>query len=97
MIYLSESMVMQFSLGEVTGIIALVVSGFAIYISHFYTSRREQIKTSRYMWERINVRLDKIHEIANTKNNNYAELFEMLLTLYFNQKFVHNYIYIDIT
>ena len=49
------------------------------------------------MWERINVRLDKIHEIANTKNNNYAELFEMLLTLYFNQKFVHNYIYIDIT
>jgi hypothetical protein len=70
MIYLSESMVMQFSLGEVTGIIALVVSGFAIYISHFYTSRREQIKTSRYMWERINVRLDKIQEIANTKEWN---------------------------
>lgn len=67
MIYLSESMVMQFSLGEVTGIIALDVSGFGIYISHFYTSRREQIKTSRYMWERINVRLDKIQEIANTK------------------------------
>jgi hypothetical protein len=37
----------QVHLGEITGIIALVVSGFAIYISHFYTSRREQIKTSQ--------------------------------------------------
>jgi hypothetical protein len=60
----------QVDLGEITGIIALVVSGFAVYISHFYTSRREQIKTSRYMWERINVRLDKIQEIANTKEWN---------------------------
>jgi hypothetical protein len=60
----------QVDLGEITGIIALVVSGFAVYISHFYTSRREQIKTSRYMWERINVRLDKIQEITNTKEWN---------------------------
>jgi hypothetical protein len=30
-------------------------------------------------------------------NNNYAGLFEILLTLYFNQKFVHNYVYIGIT
>jgi len=49
---------------------ALAVSVYSFYISHTYTSRREQIKTSRYMWERIYVRLDEIQEITSTEEWN---------------------------
>jgi hypothetical protein len=69
-----ESTVMQlpkvdlaFGLGDFAGTIAFVVSVFTFYISHTRASKSEQIKTSRYMWERINVKFDKIREIAETK------------------------------
>lgn len=55
------------SLGLFVGAIALIVSVVTFYISHTRTSRSEQIKTSRYLWERIDVKFDKIRENAEIK------------------------------
>jgi hypothetical protein len=65
-----ESTVMQLPQVDLAlglGTIALVVSAFTFYISHTRASKNEQMKMSRCMWECINVKFDKIREIAETK------------------------------
>lgn len=66
----AEHLDFTFSLGDIAAAIALVVAAVTFYISYTQSSRHEQIKTSMYMWERINVKYDKIKEIAHTKKRN---------------------------
>jgi hypothetical protein len=56
----AEHLDFTFSLGDIAAAIALVVAAITFYISHTQASRHEQIKTSMYMWERINVKYDMI-------------------------------------
>lgn len=60
---------------------ALAVSVYTFFITHTYTSRREQIKTSRYMWERIYGRFDEVQEIANNKGWNKSSQIDIPLKI----------------
>jgi hypothetical protein len=62
-----------FSIGDIVGSIALLVSAFTFYISYTQASQSEQIKTSRDLWAGIKDRVRKFREdLANanwqTKN-----------------------------
>src|SRR5215207_2695591 len=73
---IAESMVMQqpqLDLGVLIGAGALVVSAITFYISYTRESQSEQIKTSRDMWARIDVKFDKIRETAKTKGWDQSE------------------------
>ena len=68
---IAESMVMQLPpvdlglVGVVIAAIALVITAITFYISHAHASRREQIETCMYMWERINEKYDPVVEIGS--------------------------------
>jgi hypothetical protein len=48
-------------------VVALIVSAYYTHINRTRTSRSEQIKTSRDLWERINEKYGPIIEIGRTK------------------------------
>jgi hypothetical protein len=51
-----------FSIGDIVGSIALLVSAFTFYISYSQASQSEQIRTSRDLWAGIKDRVKKIRE-----------------------------------
>ena len=64
-----ESMVMQLPPVDLAIVIAagaIAVSVYTFYISHTHIGR-EQIKTSRYLWERVNEKYDPITEIGRSR------------------------------
>jgi hypothetical protein len=74
MMTIAESMVMQIPQVDFTfiltfslGMIALVLSTYNFRDNRARTSRSEQIKTSRDLWERINEKYDPIIEIGRSK------------------------------
>ncbi|HEV2877381.1 MAG TPA: hypothetical protein VGW09_08905, partial [Nitrososphaeraceae archaeon] len=48
-------------------VVALIISAYNAHINRIRTSRSEQIKTSRDLWERINEKYDPIREIGKSK------------------------------
>jgi hypothetical protein len=54
--------------GLVVAAIALGFSVFAFYISRTKAPKSEQIKTSRYFWERINEKYDPIVEVNRSQD-----------------------------
>lgn len=48
-------------------LVGLIVSAYNAHINRIRTSRSEQIKTSRDLWERINEKYDPIIEIGKSK------------------------------
>lgn len=48
-------------------VVALIISAYNAHINRIRTSRSEQIKTSRDLWERINEKYNPIREIGKSK------------------------------
>ena len=67
---LSQDLTITFILSFGLGVAAILFSYYNFRVSRARTSKSEQIKISRDLWEHITEKFDKIQEIANTKEWN---------------------------
>jgi hypothetical protein len=68
---------LTFSLGDLAGAIALIVSAVTFYVSHTRASQREQMNISRDIWTGINESIKPINEFIKTQKKDESGRYKI--------------------